>query len=98
LDPLQRANQLFLPSLDGQITSLSVSPPRPVCPDLDAKIIRFRFFGIRDLVIPFRAGTRGVRVVTNVGRNAVDVKMLSDVRLFLRTAKSCGPGAPKARR
>jgi hypothetical protein len=28
----------------------------------------------------FRSGTRGVRVVTNVGRNAVDVKVLSDVR------------------
>ena len=44
--------------------------------------------------LPFRADNRGVRVVTNVERNAVDVKALSDERRSLRTVKSCGPGAP----
>jgi hypothetical protein len=33
-------------------------------------------------------------VVTNVGRNAVDVMVSPDERRWLRTAKSCGPGAP----
>ena len=37
---------------------------------------------------------RGVRVVTNVVRNAVDAKALTDERQPSRTAKSCGPGAP----
>ena len=44
--------------------------------------------------LPFRADNRGVRVITNVERNAVDVKALTDERRSLRTAKSCGPGAP----
>ena len=43
--------------------------------------------------VPMRGA---LRVVTNVERNAVDVKVLLDVRLSSRTAKSCGPGAPKA--
>src|ERR1700751_3018949 len=34
--------------------------------------------------------------VTNVVRNAVDVKVLTDERRPLRTAKSCGPGAPRS--
>jgi len=37
---------------------------------------------------------RGVRVVTNVERNAVDANVPIDERHDLRTAKSCGPGAP----
>ncbi len=43
---------------------------------------------------PSRFDTRGVRVVTNVKRNAVDAMELTDERLSLRTVKSYGPGAP----
>jgi hypothetical protein len=42
------------------------------------------------------ADERGVRVVTNVARNAVDAIVLTDERRRLRTAKSCGPGAPRS--
>ena len=42
----------------------------------------------------FRSDARGVRVVTNVERNAVDADVPTDERQHLRTAKSCGPGAP----
>jgi len=64
------------------------------CPALCAKIFCFRFFRSCDLLSSFRSDTRGVCVVTNVVRNAVDVKALSDERRSLRTVKSCGPGAP----
>ena len=38
-----------------------------------AKIFLFSEFLICRMVLPFRADERGVRVVTNVVRNAVDV-------------------------
>ena len=34
------------------------------------------------MVLAFRAGMRGVRVVTNVERNAVAAKVLKDVQRF----------------
>ena len=37
----------------------------------------------------------GVRVVTNAGWDAVDADATLDERRLKRTAKSCGPGAPK---
>src|SRR6202012_951806 len=43
---------------------------------------------------PSRLDTRDVRVVTNVRRDAVDAIALSDVQCGVRTAKSCGRGAP----
>ena len=46
------------------------------------------------MVCLFRSDTRGVRVVTNAERNAVDVDALTDERRCPRTAKSCGSGAP----
>jgi hypothetical protein len=46
------------------------------------------------MVRTFRSDTRGVRVVTNVERNAVDVSVQTDERHMSRTAKSCGPDAP----
>ena len=41
-----------------------------------------------------RLDKRGVRVVTNVGRDAVDALATQDERRSKRTAKPCGPGAP----
>jgi hypothetical protein len=49
---------------------------------------------IRNIMCPFRADMRGVRVVTNVERNAVDARAPIDERRLSRTVKSCGPGAP----
>jgi hypothetical protein len=44
-----------------------------------------------------RLDTRGVsRSSRNVRRDAVDVKALTDERRPSRTAKSCGPGAPRS--
>jgi hypothetical protein len=42
----------------------------------------FRLFGICDFIPAFRSGKRGVRVVTNVERNAVDAEALIDERRF----------------
>jgi hypothetical protein len=47
---------------------------------IGAKIFRFVFSEIHDLLSPFRSDTRGVRVVTNVERNAVDVVAQTDER------------------
>jgi hypothetical protein len=66
------------------------------CPALKQKILDFRFSENDGLISPFRSDTRGVRVVTNVERNAVDAKALTDERRLSRTAKSRGPGAPKS--
>jgi len=44
------------------------------------------------MVCPSRLDERGVRVVTNVRRDAVDVEALPDERRLSRTVKSCGPG------
>ena len=44
------------------------------------KIFRFRIFENHDLTLPFRSDRRGVRVVTNVERNAVDGNVPIDVR------------------
>src|SRR4029077_5176271 len=43
---------------------------------------------------PSCPGKRGVRVVTNAGRDAVDALATLDERRLKRTAKPCGPGAP----
>jgi len=45
---------------------------------------------------PFRAGEGRIAIVTNVVRNAVDGDVLTDERRYPRTAKSCGPGAPRS--
>ena len=50
------------------------------CPALARKIICFRFSEICDLIGSFRSDTRGVRVVTNVERNAVDADVPVDER------------------
>jgi hypothetical protein len=81
---------------DGQINSLLRFRIDPACPALARKISNFRFFGIYDLLSSVPLRRRGVRVVTNVERNAVDARALTDERRSLRTAKSCGPGAPKS--
>jgi hypothetical protein len=47
------------------------------------------------MVCAFRFDARGVRVVTNVERNAVDALALTDEQRWVRTAKSCGPGTPR---
>jgi hypothetical protein len=56
----------------------------------------FFFLKIRNCVflLPSRLDKRGVRVVTNAGRDAVDALAALDERRLKRTAKSCGPGAP----
>ena len=41
-----------------------------------------------------RPGKRGVRVVTNAGRVAMDASMQPDELLSVRTVKSHGPGFP----
>jgi hypothetical protein len=64
----------------GQISSLIRFSARAVCPARKPKIYIIRFFGNYDLLFPFRSGTRGVRVVTNVERNAMDGLMPKDVR------------------
>jgi hypothetical protein len=43
---------------------------------------------------PSRLDERGVRVVTNVRRDAVDARSSPDERRCTRTAKSCGPDPP----
>jgi hypothetical protein len=42
----------------------------------------------------FRPIEGRIAIVTDVGRNAVDASVSSDVRHGLRTAKACGPGTP----
>src|SRR5579872_2605890 len=49
-----------------------------------------------DLLPSFRAGTRGVRVVTNVVRNAVDVKALPDERRLFTDGEVVWSWRPKA--
>jgi hypothetical protein len=43
-----------------------------------------------------RLGMRGERVVTIVGRDAMDANAFARRAAHRRTAKSCGPGAPVA--
>jgi hypothetical protein len=57
-------------------------------------LLQFLIIGIILPIVPPRHKGR-IAIVTNVGRNAVDAKALTDERRFSRTAKSCGPGAPK---
>ena len=48
------------------------------------------------MVHPSRLVAEGrFAVVTNVGRDAVDADVPTDERRLSRTAKSCGPGAPR---
>ncbi len=49
-----------------------------------------------DLLRSFRADTRGVRVVTNVVRNAVDVKALPDERRLFTDGEVVWSWRPKA--
>src|SRR6185312_5927986 len=58
------------------------------------KIFLFHFSEIHDCLPPSRPDERDVRVVTNVGRVAMDALRPRDERLVMRTAKSRGPGAP----
>src|SRR6185312_17492628 len=58
------------------------------------KILLFHFSEIHDCLPPSRPDERDVRVVTNVGRVAMDALRPRDERLVMRTAKSRGPGAP----
>src|ERR1700745_150633 len=67
-------------------------PVVPFC----RRLVSCSFWYSEVIFSSFRADTRGVRVVTNVGRNAVDVEALTDERRLSRTVKSCGPGAPKS--
>ncbi|MGO8911517.1 MAG: hypothetical protein ACLQDM_19660, partial [Bradyrhizobium sp.] len=53
-----------------------------------------RFTQISNTSSPSRLGKRGVRVVTNVGRDAMDAAVSTRRTTLRRTAKSCGPGAP----
>jgi hypothetical protein len=46
------------------------------------------------IVTPSRPGKRGERVVTNVGRDAMDAACVARRAARTRTTKSCGPGAP----
>ena len=48
------------------------------------------------MLLAFRADEGRIAIVTNVERNAVDGDALTDERRYPRTAKSCGPGAPKS--
>jgi hypothetical protein len=64
------------------------------CPDVSRKIFLFRKIRKCDLFTLSRLGKRGVRVVTNARRDAVDAVVSLDERRYSRTAKSCGPGAP----
>ena len=49
---------------------------------------------ITDLTPRVSPVTRGVAHVTNARWDAVDAMVTTDERDLLRTAKSCGPGAP----
>jgi hypothetical protein len=46
------------------------------------------------IVTTSRLGKRGERVVTNVGRDAMDAGCVARRAARTRTTKSCGPGAP----
>jgi len=46
------------------------------------------------MIRPSRLDTRGVRVVTNVGRDAMDANAFAGRAARWRTAKSCGSGTP----
>src|SRR5271169_136594 len=61
------------------------------CPDLRTKIFSFRKIRNRGSLPPSRPDTRGVRVVTNVERDAMDADGVARRAIPMRTAKSCGP-------
>jgi hypothetical protein len=72
---------------DGQITPQA----GPVC---EAKIFCFCSHANQFITAAVPPGKRGVAHVTNARWDAVDAMATTDERDLLRTAKSCGPGAP----
>jgi hypothetical protein len=74
-----------------------ICPTSDFCESLSSpfeKNISLPFFKIMIIVMPSRPGKRGERVVTNVGRDAMDAGCVARRAARTRTAKSCGPGAP----
>jgi hypothetical protein len=65
---------------DGQISSLSVSEPIPFVQPSTQKYSSFAFSELVIYSPRSAADTRGVRVVTNVVRNAMDARALTDER------------------
>src|ERR1700757_431706 len=63
-------------------------------PDPGAAKFCFRFAEFLLIINTSRPGKRGERVVTNVGRDAMDAICVARRAARTRTAKSCGPGAP----
>jgi hypothetical protein len=65
------------------------------CPDARAKIFSFTKIRSRTYpaAVPLRQEGR-FAIVTNAGRDAMDVKTPTDERRLSRTAKTCGPGTP----
>src|SRR6185312_13536565 len=85
------------------MTDIASVNTRLICPtarwqksrqSLARKIILFFRTTIRCIDSPVPSRMRGVRVVTNVGRDAMDAAALQDGQCLSRTAKSCGPGTP----
>jgi len=65
-------------------------PVVPIC----RRVVTLRKIGINAKSRASRLGKRDVRVVTNVRRDAMDAGGIVRRAMPLRTAKSCGPGAP----
>jgi hypothetical protein len=74
---------------DASKVPKSPAPKSEVCkpdqsdryrPDPTRKIIRFFFAAKRGFLFASRLGKRGVRVVTNVGRDAMDASRVDDER------------------
>jgi hypothetical protein len=59
------------------------------------KYLSFAFSEIMISSAPSRLDKRDVRVVTNVRQDAMDVVLVARRAAWTRTAKACGPGAPR---
>jgi hypothetical protein len=103
----RRANRLSFPDLAS--LAVAFEPPKSRArkirfrvavqadlggPVLRAKIFRFPWNLDWWLLAASRLDKRGVRVVTNAGRDAMDAAVSTRRATLRRTAKSCGPGAP----
>jgi hypothetical protein len=96
-NPLLRAEFKRPKPLQNNHFRKLICPTSDFCESLSsplAKNILLPFFKIMIIVMTSHPGKRGERVVTNVGRDAMDAICVARRAARTRTTKSCGPGAP----